>query len=140
MKSAFFYTNPKRTNSIKPLNLLFKYNFTIKLPKTAIIIMAMIFHDFQWFSMIFLKTHGSRLVAQASCLTAKRRWFGESGPEGIRTNYFLGYGPHESWAMSLEPWAISFTPLKSNKIMISFWVFLIFFGYLLINYWLKLVN
>ena len=33
MKSGFYYTNPKPENPIKPLNLLFKYNFTIKLQK-----------------------------------------------------------------------------------------------------------
>ena len=31
---------------IKPLKILFKYNFTIKWPTNVIIIMAMIFHDF----------------------------------------------------------------------------------------------
>ena len=36
----------KRKKSIKPLKILFKYNFTIKWPKNAIIIIAMIFHDF----------------------------------------------------------------------------------------------
>ena len=37
---------------IKILKILFKYNFTTKLPKNAIIVMAMIFNDFPWFSMI----------------------------------------------------------------------------------------
>ena len=37
MKSRFYYTNPKRENPIKPLSPLFKYNFTVKLPKMAII-------------------------------------------------------------------------------------------------------
>ena len=49
MKSGFYYTNPKRENPIKPLNLLFKDNFTIKLPKMAIIIMVC----FLWFSYNF---------------------------------------------------------------------------------------
>ena len=40
MKSGFYYTNPKRGKTIKPLSQLFKYNFTIKLPKMAIIIMV----------------------------------------------------------------------------------------------------
>ena len=39
----------KQTKSIKTLKILFKYNFTINLPKNAIIIMAMIF---PWFPMI----------------------------------------------------------------------------------------
>ena len=54
MKSGFCYTNPERENQIKPLNLLFKYNFTIKLQKNAIIIMicfpiGALFY-FLWFS------------------------------------------------------------------------------------------
>ena len=51
MKSRFYYTNPKRTKSIKPLNPLFEYNFTIKLPKNAIIIAIfrpMIFRTILW--------------------------------------------------------------------------------------------
>ena len=35
MKLGFHYTNPKRNKLIKPLNLLFKHNFTIRLPKMA---------------------------------------------------------------------------------------------------------
>ena len=46
MKSGFYYTNPKRKKSIKPLKVLFKYKFTIKSPKNAI--MSMVF-----FPMIF---------------------------------------------------------------------------------------
>ena len=40
MKSGFYYTNPKRKNPIKPLNQLFKYNFTMKYQKVAIIVMV----------------------------------------------------------------------------------------------------
>ena len=47
MKSGFYYTNPKRKNPNKPLNLLFKHNFTIKLQKITIIIMVI-------FPMIFM--------------------------------------------------------------------------------------
>ena len=36
----------KQKKSIKPLKILFKYKITIKWPKNAIIILAMIFHDF----------------------------------------------------------------------------------------------
>ena len=39
----------KRGKSIKILKILFEYNFTIKWPKNAIIIMAMTFHDFPCF-------------------------------------------------------------------------------------------
>ena len=46
MKSGFYYTNPEREKSIKMFKILFKGNFTIKLPKNAIIIITMIFHDF----------------------------------------------------------------------------------------------
>ena len=49
MKSGIYYTNPKRKKSIKILNPLFKYNFTIELPKVAIIIMVC----FLWFSYGF---------------------------------------------------------------------------------------
>ena len=38
MKSGFYYTNLERKYPIKPLNLLFKYNFTKQLQKMAIII------------------------------------------------------------------------------------------------------
>ena len=37
MKSGFYYSKLKQNKSIKILNLLFKYNFTIQLPKIAII-------------------------------------------------------------------------------------------------------
>ena len=47
MKSRFYYTNPKREKSIKPLNLVSKYNFTIKWPKIAIILVVT-------FPMLFL--------------------------------------------------------------------------------------
>ena len=40
MKSGFYYTNLKQKKSIKILRILFKYNFTIKWRKNAIIIMA----------------------------------------------------------------------------------------------------
>ena len=49
MKSGFYYTNPKRTKSIKPLNLLLKSYYGICLPKIAIIIMIF----FLWFSYDF---------------------------------------------------------------------------------------
>jgi hypothetical protein len=42
MKSGFYYTNPERGNPIKPFEILFKYNFTIRRQKNAMIIMAMI--------------------------------------------------------------------------------------------------
>ena len=51
MKSGFYWTNPKRKKSSKPFKILFKYNFTIKWQKNAIIMLAMIFHDFPWFSI-----------------------------------------------------------------------------------------
>ena len=38
MQSGFYYTKMKRKRSIKPFKILFKYNFTIKLQKNAIII------------------------------------------------------------------------------------------------------
>ena len=47
MKSGFYYTNLKQKKSTKILKVLFKYNFTIKLPKMAIIIMIS-------FPMVFL--------------------------------------------------------------------------------------
>ena len=50
MKSGFCYTNPKRNKQLrKPLNLLFKYNFTTKWPNMAITILVffpMAFYDF----------------------------------------------------------------------------------------------
>ena len=46
MKSIFYQTKMKQKKSIKIFKISFKYNSTIKLPKNAIIIMAMIFHDF----------------------------------------------------------------------------------------------
>ena len=46
----------KRTNLIKPLKLLFKYNFTINWPKNAIIIMTMIFHEFRAWKLLPLGT------------------------------------------------------------------------------------
>ena len=51
MKSAFYYTNPERKDPIKNLEILFKYNFIIKWPNNAIIIMAMIFHWYDAFRM-----------------------------------------------------------------------------------------
>ena len=42
MKSGFYYTNPERKKSIKPLNLIFKCNLTIKRPKIAITIMVFV--------------------------------------------------------------------------------------------------
>ena len=53
IKSEFDNTNPKRGKSIKPLNLLFKYNFTIKCQKMAIIIAAM----FPMISFFFVRAH-----------------------------------------------------------------------------------
>ena len=38
LKSGFYYTKLKQKKSIKILNLLFKYNFTIHDPEIAIII------------------------------------------------------------------------------------------------------
>ena len=67
MKSGSYYTNPKRKNPIKPFNLLFKYNFTIQLPKHAIIIVVLFPMIFIWFSYI------SRCKVPDVCL-ASRRW------------------------------------------------------------------
>ena len=50
MKSGFYYTNPKRKNPIKPLNQLFKYDFTIKLPNITIVIMVLFPMIFPWFN------------------------------------------------------------------------------------------
>ena len=44
MKSGLYYTNPKREKSIKPLNPSFKYTFTIKWSKMAIIILVFFAH------------------------------------------------------------------------------------------------
>ena len=63
----------KREKSIKILKILFKYNFTIKLPKNAIIIMTMIFHDFRW-------------------LSGGRRW---EGPLPVRGNLGTGWAPFQ---------------------------------------------
>ena len=54
MKSGFYYTNSKRKKAIKPLNLFSQYNFTIKLPKMAIIIAILFPMNFLWFSYDFL--------------------------------------------------------------------------------------
>ena len=43
MKSGLYYSKLRQEKSIKLLKILFKYKFTIKLPKMAIIIMTMIF-------------------------------------------------------------------------------------------------
>ena len=60
MKSGFYYTNPKREKSIKPLNPLFEYNFTIQLPNIAIIIMVIFPITFPMiFQHISLKTIAS---------------------------------------------------------------------------------
>ena len=53
MKSGFYYTNPKRKRSIKPLKVLFKYIFTIKWQKMAIIILVLFPMIFLWFSYDF---------------------------------------------------------------------------------------
>ena len=62
MKSGFYYTNPERKNPIKPLNQLFKYNFTIKLPQMAILIMV-------FFRMILLESASVRQLSKDASIS-----------------------------------------------------------------------
>ena len=52
-KFSIFPSSSWSGKSIKPFNLLFKYNFTIKRPKMAIIIMVFFPMIFPWFSYDF---------------------------------------------------------------------------------------
>ena len=50
MKSGFYYTKLKQKKTIKPFEILFKYKFTIKWQKMAIISLAIFPMIFLWFS------------------------------------------------------------------------------------------